>query len=437
MPFSKIDVDSPNSITTALNFFDVPPTNVSINNASYREHLTLNPLSSKPFHFKIHANSSFVDLSKCYLFTEMAIRKVDDKGQLVVPVATESVSTIQAIGTTFIRNMKISINGREIFDANSLYSYKSYLDYELSYPLHVKNSYLATIGYYEDGTNQSSEADKGVAKRRELFKHGRSAQFITKIDSDLFNQDLYLVNNVEIDIEIMPQDDNFLILTPTTNTNDYVMDIISCKLYVKNIDLMDGLALDITRRLETTPTRYAIRKSMTKSLFITEGRTEVNANLFTEQVPRRIILGMVENSAYVGNKHLSPFQFKPFGVREISITANGHSYPSVPYDLNFDAMKFMRPFHDCNECLGFANTYESNGITPDKYKEGWCLFVFNLTNSLEDDQCFDLIKNGTSAVNIKFNTAIPSGGVTLIAMGEVDALIMMDKNRTLTSDVTV
>jgi len=35
---------------------------------------------------------------------------------------------------------------------------------------------------------------------------------------------------------------------------------------------------------------------------------------------------------------------------------------------------------------------------------------------------FDLIKNGSTAVNIKFSQPIPEGGVMLIVMGEADAL---------------
>lgn len=62
----------------------------------------------------------------------------------------------------------------------------------------------------------------------------------------------------------------------------------------------------MARKLETQPARYGLRKTMLKTLAITEGknfisdiifqcfdigRTEFNANLFTNEVPRRIIIG--------------------------------------------------------------------------------------------------------------------------------------------------
>lgn len=199
----------------------------------------------------------------------------------------------------------------------------------------------------------------------------------------MFNQDLYLINNIELSVEIIPNDDEFMIIAPTTgHTNSYKLEIISCKLYVKTVELMNGLSLDIARKLDLSPARYALRKSMIKTLFITEGRTELNANIFTDQIPRRIALGMVKNGSCVRNKSNSPFYFEPFDVGEVTVTANGHNYPASPYNLDFPNNKYVRPFFEMNEALGFFNSAESNGITYQQYRKGWCVFLFNLTNSL-------------------------------------------------------
>ena len=111
---------------------------------------------------------------------------------------------------------------------------------------------------------------------------------MTKIDIDLFNQDLYLINNCEVDIEITPHDSDFLVIqqppaqavaaqgnvaaVAAIPDYNYVVEILSCKLHCKAIDLVDGLALDVARRLDTQPVRYGLKKTVLKSLFITEGR---------------------------------------------------------------------------------------------------------------------------------------------------------------------
>jgi len=195
--------------------------------------------------------------------------------------------------------------------------------------------------------------------------------------------------------------------------------------------------LDVANRLNTQPARYGIRKTMLKTLAITEGRTEFNANLFTNEVPRRIIIGMVDRKDYDGNKNTSPFNFKPFAVREINISANGRNYPQVPYNLDFENHKVVRAYHDLQEYTGHSYTTESNGIDMEMYRKGWTIFAFVLTNSMENDPCFELIRDGTVGIDIKFSSPIPTGGAILIAYAEVDALLMIDRNRQLTSDMTV
>lgn len=149
------------------------------------------------------------------------------------------------------------------------------------------------------------------------------------------------------------------------------------------------------------------------------------------------MLALVENSAFVGNVNKSPFNFKPYDLREISIQAGGKQWPTTPYDLNYGNYQFTRAFYDMFEASGLANTTESNGISLKKYKSGWTIYVMNLTNSGEDDQCFDLLKEGTTSVSIKFRSPVPAGGLVLIAMGDMDSLLMVDKNRSVSSDATV
>ena len=108
MSFNKIDPESSSTISSALNFFNVPPTNTTVSSSEVRQVLTLNPINDKPYHFKIHASTSYLDLSKFYIFTEMRIRKLNDAGEEVNIAADENVSVIQQIGSTFIKNISLN-----------------------------------------------------------------------------------------------------------------------------------------------------------------------------------------------------------------------------------------------------------------------------------------------------------------------------------------
>ena len=118
--------------------------------------------------------------------------------------------------------------------------------------------------------------------------------------------------------------------------------------------------------------------------------------------------------------------------------ANGRQYLSVPYDLAWNKTKYARPYHDLQEVLQFANTTESNGISMKDYKNHHCLFGFSLTNSMEEHPgCYELIKNGTTNIHIKFSEEVPAGGLVLIVLAEIDSLVMVDKNRTVATDTTI
>jgi hypothetical protein len=204
-----------------------------------------------------------------------------------------------------------------VFNSNQLYSYKVYLDTELSYPKDIKNTFLGLVGYATDGSDQDAVSNVGFKNRQKYFSKNNAAQFITNIDSDLFCQDLYLINNCEIDIEVTPQNDDFMLLKDAANADKYRLELVNIKLYVKMIELMDGLSLDLAKRLDFNPARYSMRKTMLKSLFISEGRYEFNSNIFTDEVHRRVILGLLENEAFHGHLNKSPFNFKNFDVQDI------------------------------------------------------------------------------------------------------------------------
>ncbi|KAH7702048.1 Protein F19G12.2 [Aphelenchoides avenae] len=355
----------------------------------------------------------------------MCIREEKADGDLAVPAAAAKVAPIQ---------------GRR-FNANSLYPYKAYLDTELSYSSEVKRSYLSASGWFENETGSQADADDpGFKARQKLFAEGKVVQLVAPLHADLFQQPRYLANNSELSIEIHPETSDFALqCLDAGNTKKYKLVITACKLYVKTVTLMDGLALSLAQMLEKMPARYPLRKAELKSENISAGRMQFDTTLFTETVPRRIIVCFLPTANYEGSLATSPFDFANMDIREVSVSANGVSYPNVPYDLEWtDASRFTRAYHDMVEAVGLANSADSNGISLEKFRSGWPIFVFNTSCSQEpNDQSFDLLKSGTVMIHVKFKTAVPAGGCYMVVYGESDSLMMIDAARTVTTDLTV
>ena len=68
--------------------------------------------------------------------------------------------------------------------------------------------------------------------------------------------------------------------------------------------------------------------------------------MYTNEVPRRVIIGFVKNKSFNGDNLSSPFSFNHFKIKSIELLANGRLYPQHPYSLDFDASKYARAYND-------------------------------------------------------------------------------------------
>lgn len=432
----KISENSPLASNSALNIFSVPPTNVSVVRSFFREVLPLATITQEsPYLFRLYSDNLWTDLSRIYLYLELSLEKPTANGRWVALEAGDaSIGTIQGIGQTFVQQLKVSVANTEIYDSGNLYPYKAYITNELSFPRSVKENFLASIGYYRTRSHDDS-TDEGFISRCELFKRGKKSQFLSRLDFDLGNQELYLLNNLDLLFTIYKAKDAFLIQNLSAAGRDnFRLTVHDVKIYAKMVEVQPSLNMSIYKGLEKQPATYSVRKTEIKSTFISAGRTEMDYNVFSATIPRRLTIAMIANNAFNGDYTLSPFNFKPYDIREIAVHAGGLVYPVVPYKLNFDDNFCVRAFVDMYEALGMANSERSFDISLSEFRKGWTFFVIPLTSTLDDSCGFELLRSGTTSIRASFNIPIPQGGIEMIVLGEFDQMIMIDYNRHIVSD---
>ncbi|KAL3109570.1 hypothetical protein niasHT_011208 [Heterodera trifolii] len=415
---------------------EIPPTNVSVVRSFFRQVLPLATITQEsPYLFRLYSDNLWTDLSRIYLYLELSIEKpgANDKW-VAIDDADTSVSAIQGIGQTFVQQLKVTVGNTEVYDSGNLYPFKAYITNELSFPINAKKNFLGSTGYYHT-VNQDDSTDEGFKERCKIFKGGKNAQFLSRLDFDLGNQELYLLNNLDLLFTIYKAKDVFLLQTLKANDlTKYRLTVHDVKIYAKMVEVQPSLNMTLYKTLEKQPATYAVRKTEIKSSFISVGRYEFEYNVFSATIPRRVTIALVGNSAFHGDYKLSPFMFEPFDLREISIHAGGVVYPAVPYKLNFSKDHFVSAFVDMYEALGMANSERSFDISMAQFKKGWTFFVIPLTSTLDDSCGFELLRSGTTNVRATFNSPIPLGGVEMIVLGEFDQMIMVDYNRHIVTD---
>ncbi|KAL3087414.1 hypothetical protein niasHS_009565 [Heterodera schachtii] len=396
----------------------IPPTNVSVVRSFFRQVLPLATITQEsPYLFRLYSDNLWTDLSRIYLYLELSIEKpgANDKW-VTIDDADTSVSAIQGIGQTFVQQLKVTVGNTEVYDSGNLYPFKAYITNELSFPVNAKKNFLGSTGYYHT-VNQDDSTDDGFKERCKIFKGGKNAQFLSRLDFDLGNQELYLLNNLDLLFTIYKAKDVFILQTLKANdATKYRLTVHDVKIYAKMVEVQPSLNMSLYKTLEKQPATYAVRKTEIKSSFISVGRYEFEYNVFSATIPRRVTIALVGNSAFHGDYKLSPFMFEPFDLREISVHAGGVVYPAVPYKLNFSKDHFVSAFVDMYEALGMANSERSFDISMAQFKKGWTFFVIPLTSTLDDSCGFELLRSGTTNVRATFNSPIPLGGVEMIVL---------------------
>ncbi|KAL3106109.1 hypothetical protein niasHT_030396 [Heterodera trifolii] len=98
----------------------------------------------------------------------------------------------------------------------------------------------------------------------------------------------------------------------------------------KMVEVQPSLNLSIYKTLEKQPATYAVRKTEVKFVFLTAGRTEMDHNIFSAAIPRRLTIALVANGAFNGQLAQSPFNFKPYSTDGQFLC--GHAYLLVCAD---------------------------------------------------------------------------------------------------------
>jgi len=443
---SKIDAQSAPAITSSVNFFHVPPTNVSNDEAFYREVLPLNPISqdsSAPSLFRLFSDALYPDFSRVYFYFLAWIEKQDDAtglhSKLIGEDANTKIGSVQYLGQTVIQQLRVHVGSQEVYDSGPLYAYKALIATELSQSLRMKETFLESAGYHPS-LEHDNENDEGFKARCAQFAGGKAVQFYARLDFDIGNQEKYMLNNTDFLFSIYRARDAFVLQNLKKNdATRYRLHIEDVRLYVKMNRLQPNLDLTIYNGLKQQTAKYALRRVEVRNHFLTEGRTEFIHNIFTSQIPRRLTIALVANKAFNGDLSLSPFNFQHFNLTQISVHAGGKDYPYVPYSLDFPSGRAVRAYVDLWEALGAANGGTEFGpdLSLEQWNKGWTFLTIPMTSTLDDTCGFELIRNGTTSLRLKFDKEIPAGGVEMIVLGEFDQLFMMDENRRVVSDTQI
>ena len=118
-----------------------------------------------------------------------------------------------------------------------MYHYRAYIETLFSYGPAAKKSQLTGVMWYKDTPGQHDKRttnNKGFTARTKLTALSKSVQMMGKLHLDLFCQDKYLLNHVNLKIKLRRRLDGFALVADAAN---YQIKMKKMALYVRKVQL--------------------------------------------------------------------------------------------------------------------------------------------------------------------------------------------------------
>lgn len=433
-----IHKDSAACAKTELDLFLIPPTQTAIEKGYFVEyHPLANIHDGVPVEFNISGNGEdYIDLSSSYLYTKVKITKSDGSAL----TDDDHVAPVNLFLQALFSQVDVSLNERVISSSSNTYPYRAYIETLLNFGEDAKKSLLQCECFYKDKkltcTDPSSDENPGLKKRYELTKNSKTLDMIGPLHCDIFQQNRLLLNMVDLKIKMVRSKPNFCLIAakPSDTTKpdpDFKVILEHASLFVRKVKVSPGVLLGHAKALEKTSAKYPIDRVLCKTYSISTGsRSFMQDNVFLGPLPKRIIIGLLENASINGQYDLNPFHFHHHKVNFLSVYANGQPIPSKGLELNFEDNNFITAYHRL-----FAGFNHDTGIylTREEYADGHTLYAFDLSPDLCDGPHLNLQQQGNLRIEIKFAEDLKTT-ISVLVYAEFENIVEITKSRHVLCD---
>jgi hypothetical protein len=382
------------------------------------------------------SGQDYIDLANTQLYVRAEIRQ----GNNQAIDNTNHVGPVNLLMHSLFSEVDLKLNDTLISSTNNTYAYRAYIETLLSYGPAAKHSQLTSSLYYKDNAGRMDDvnphdaaANKGLKKRHSFFEDGGVVDMIGCIHSDLFFQEKYLPSDVGLRLRLVRSKNAFCLMADGANPT-YKIKIHDCKLFVRKIKLSPSVFVAHAKALEVGHAKYPIRRVICKTFTVPRGNLDFSQeNLFTGQLPTRLVIGCVDNDAYNGDYAKNPFNFKHYSLSQIKVYLDGQHQHIKPLEPDFANRQTVASYMSLFSGTGKQQRDEGNDISREDYAGGYALYAFDLTPDMAEEGHFNLSKEGRVRVDLKFTAGLPNT-INVIAYAEFENVIEIDRNRNVIFD---
>ena len=238
-----------------------------------------------------------------------------------------------------------------------------------------------------DPNAADGQANKGLKNRAKLVWDDKSIDLMGKLHIDLFSQEKYLVNGVDLHVKCIRNWNNFCLLSPNDDA-DYKVVIQSAALLVRKIQIAPSVRLAHEKALMKGNAKYPITRVLCNVYSVGQGNMNMQKdNIFNGELPKRVVIAMVDQDAYNGNYKKNPFNFKHHELTSLGLFVNTIPVPGKRIETKFSEEGGQQYINAYLSLFNGSNSLghdHGNYISRADFPNGYSLFAFDLTPDLSD-----------------------------------------------------
>ena len=378
-------------------------------------------------------------------FASVSIRVTDDQG-VDTTVDTGNVALVNNMMHSLFREVRIQLghNQVEITPSMGTYPYRAYMENLLSFGTSAKGTYLKCVGWHTDQAGKMDHhfgegeggTNTGLTSRRNVIVPTKEVELMGRLHCDLFLQDRYLIDGVPMKLDLIRSAKEFHMMCPADKK--YNLTITKAEFYTRQVNINPRIREQHISTMMTgggtgTSAKYPLTRVQVTAHDIPQGGRDFHKDqLIGGQLPKRIVLGLVSNAAFVGSTTKNPFNFHHYNVSNLKLKLNGQEIHGTEIRSDFAAQstQIRQLYMDLFRNTGQLHRDNPVYMSLNDYTRGFTLWVVDLTPDLSADEggTHHPRQTGKLGLELQFAESVPHP-VTLVCYEEYENVLEIDRFR--------
>ena len=248
---------------------------------------------------------------------------------------------------------------------------------------------------------------------------------------DMFEQKYCLPSGVNIKLRFHRQKNVYMLMSAQ---DDFKIDVMDALLLMRKVRPSPGVQLGHSDALLRTPAKFPITRKELKVLSIAGGLRDIKKdNLFLGQLPKRVVIAMIDTDAFVGVQTKNPYNFKHNNVSHIQLYTDGEPVRTRPLRPVIGSKNYLHCYETLYRGLNRMDGDKSSIIKRVDWDKGYSLCAFDLTADMDADDHYALIKHGNLRLELEFAEAL-ADPISILIYAEFDNIVEITADRHIQID---